>query len=192
VRITVYIAPFYALIPPNDRYSLAQAIVPIDDTNTMFHFIAWHETGGIEQEAWRSFCVARPGIDLDANWVPIRSRENRYLQNREAMRLGDFTGIKGIPTQDMAMWESMGAIADRSKERLGSSDLAIGRFRRQMVAAARAFRDGKPAIGVDRSVPMAALRSFEGVVPKTADWRTLGTPSPHEYDAVTPAPPGSC
>ena len=30
------------------------------------------------------------------------------------MRLGDFTGIKGIPNQDIAMWETMGPIADRT------------------------------------------------------------------------------
>ena len=41
------------------------------------------------------------------------------------MKLGDFTGIRGIPNQDIAMWETMGPIADRSRERLGASDLAI-------------------------------------------------------------------
>ena len=124
----------------------------------------------------REFCAARRGMELDDNWVPIRSMANRYMQDRAAMQRDDFTGIKGIPTQDMAMWESMGPIADRSRERLGASDLAIGQFRRQMVAAARRFRDGGPAIGVGRTVPMAKLRSFEGVVPKSTDWRTLAEP----------------
>ena len=39
------------LIPPNDRYKLAQMLVPIDDVNTMFYWIAWHETGGIPRHA---------------------------------------------------------------------------------------------------------------------------------------------
>src|SRR6266571_1891081 len=34
VRKTVYIAPFTALIPPNDAYNVASVIVPADDTNT--------------------------------------------------------------------------------------------------------------------------------------------------------------
>ena len=53
------------------------------------------------------------------------------------MKRGDWTGIKGIPAQDMAMWESMGPITDRSEEHFGSSDLAVAQFRRMMVAAAK-------------------------------------------------------
>ncbi|HLH78180.1 MAG TPA: Rieske 2Fe-2S domain-containing protein [Candidatus Binataceae bacterium] len=182
VRITVYIAPFTVLIPPNNMYKLSQAIIPIDDHNTMFHFIAWHETAGIDQEAWRRYCVARPGIDLDANWLPIRSHDNHYLQDRRAMKEGSFTGMDGIPTQDMAMWESMGAIADRSQERLGISDLAVAQFRKQMVAAAKAVRAGQPAIGTaGLELGQARVSSFEGIVPKTTDWRTLGyEPAPGE------------
>jgi phthalate 4,5-dioxygenase oxygenase subunit len=45
-----------------------------------------------------------------------------------------------------------------------------------MVAAAEKFRDGGPAIGTaEPRVPHVRLASFEGVVPKTTDWRTLGT-----------------
>ena len=55
------------------------------------------------------------------------------------MKLGDFTGIKGIPAQDMAMWESMGRIADRSKDHPGASDMAVVQFRRIMIAAAKRF-----------------------------------------------------
>ena len=46
------------------------------------------------------------------------------------MKLGDFTGIRGIPNQDIAMWETMGPIADRTRERLGASDFAVVEFRR--------------------------------------------------------------
>ena len=38
------------------------------------------------------------------------------------MKAGNFTGITGIPNQDIAMWETMGPIADRTSERLGASD----------------------------------------------------------------------
>jgi phthalate 4,5-dioxygenase oxygenase subunit len=148
----------------------------MDDTHTTFYFIAWSDTGpGIDVEAWRKFCGAQPGIDLDHRWRKQRNRDNFHLQDRKAMKLGDFTGIRGIPMQDMAMWETMGAIADRSKERLGASDLAIVEFRRIMVGAARDFAAGGPAIGTtEPRVPRAKLRSFEGIVPKAGDWRTLG------------------
>jgi phthalate 4,5-dioxygenase oxygenase subunit len=73
------------------------------------------------------------------------------------------------------MWETMGPIADRTRERLGASDLAVVEFRRLMVEAARTMQSGGPAIGTTRPrVPHATIRSFEGVVPKGANWRTLG------------------
>jgi phthalate 4,5-dioxygenase len=180
VRTTVYIAPFTALIPPNNAYNVASVIVPIDDTATMFHFLAWTagDKTGIDQEAWRKFNVAQVGIDLDGQFRNVRTRANNYRQDRNAMKAGDFTGIRGIPNQDIAMWESMGAIADRSRERLGGSDLAVVEFRRIMVEAARTMRDGGPALGAGTGAPRiahATLRSYEGVVPKSADWRTLGT-----------------
>jgi phthalate 4,5-dioxygenase oxygenase subunit len=175
VRTTVFIAPFTVLIPPNDQYNLAQMLVPVDDVNCMFYWIAWHETKGIGQEAWRRFCAATPGVDLDANWRKRRNLENGYLQDRAKMKAGDFTGIEGIPCQDMAMWESMGPIADRSQDHLGSSDMAIVQFRRQMVAAARAVDGGQPALGVEKSARLLDLTSFEGVVPKTSDWRAFTT-----------------
>jgi phthalate 4,5-dioxygenase len=179
VRVTTYVAPFTALIPPNNAYNVATVLVPIDDTNTMFHFIAWNDANkpGIDQEAWRKFNVAQVGIDVDQDYRNLRTRENRYGQDRQAMKLGDFTGIPGIPNQDIAMWETMGPIADRSKERLGASDLAVVEFRKLMVDAARRFQAGEPAIGTTKPrIPQAELHSFEGVVPKSTNWRTLTVP----------------
>jgi phthalate 4,5-dioxygenase oxygenase subunit len=73
------------------------------------------------------------------------------------------------------MWESMGAITDRSQDNLGASDIAVIQFRRQMINAARRFRDGGPAFGAtEPRIPQARLASFEGIVPKSTDWRTLG------------------
>lgn len=176
IRVSLFVAPFTVLIPPNNLYNLANVNVPCDDTSTTFYFIAWSDQpgGGIDVEAWRKFCGAQPGVDLDHRWRKKRNQDNFYLQDRQAMKLGNFTGIRGIPMQDMAMWETMGPIADRSKERLGASDLAIVEFRRVMVEAARAFGRGEPAIGTSEPrVPRAKLRSFEGIVAKGTDWRTL-------------------
>jgi phthalate 4,5-dioxygenase oxygenase subunit len=170
LRTTLFIAPFTVLIPPNNQYNLAQMLVPIDDVNCMFYWIAWHETKGVSQEAWRRFCHATPGVDLDRDWRKLRTSDNDYRQDRARMKAGDFTGIDGIPTQDMAMWESMGPIADRSRDHLGGSDQAVLQFRRQMVAAAKSVAAGEPAIGTG-PVRHLDLASFEGLVPKTADWR---------------------
>ena len=178
VRITTFVAPFTALIPPNSTYNVASVIVPRNDTSSYFHFIAWAEgeQAGIDTDAWRKFCVLVVGEDVDAHFRPIkRNAENDYLQDRELMQNGSFTGIPGIPNQDIAMWESMGAIADRTQERLGASDIAIVQFRRLMIDAARAFQEEGRVIGhIEPRLPQAKLRSYQGVVEKSAPWRTLG------------------
>jgi phthalate 4,5-dioxygenase oxygenase subunit len=91
------------------------------------------------------------------------------------MKAGNFTGIQGIPNQDMAMWLTMGPIADRTQDRLGASDLAIVEFRKLMVQAVKDFQQGAPAIGTgDQHVP-ASVCSFQNVIPKTTDWREYET-----------------
>jgi phthalate 4,5-dioxygenase len=50
--------------------------------------------------------------------------ENDLEKDRQAMKAGNFTGIHGIPNQDMAMWLTMGPVFDRTQDRLGTSDLA--------------------------------------------------------------------
>ena len=178
VRITTFVAPFTALIPPNSTYNLASVIVPRSDTSSTFHFIAWAEgdQAGIDTDAWRKFCVLVVGRDVDAHFQPIkRHAANDYLQDRELMQNGSFTGIPGIPNQDIAMWESMGAIADRTQERLGASDIAIVQFRRLMIDAANAFQEEGRVIGHSEArLPQAKLRSYQGVVEKSVPWRTLG------------------
>ena len=178
VRITTFVAPFIALIPPNSTYNVASLIVPRDDTSSYFHFIAWHESReAISTEGWRKFCVAEVGVDVDEEFRPMkRHAANNYLQDRDLMKTGDsFTGIPGIPNQDIAMWESMGAIADRTSERLGASDIAVIQFRRIMLDAVARFTAGAGAIGLtEPHLPQAKLRSYQGVVAKTENWRTLG------------------
>ena len=179
VRTTVFVAPFISLIPPNNVHNVTTVLAPIDDANTDFYFIAWNgaDKPGVDQESWRKFNRAQPGIDLDENFRNKRTRNNNYLQDRNLMKLGNFTGIAGIPNQDIAMWETMGrtGISDRTKERLGASDIAVVEFRRLMVEAARQMRDTGVALGrTEPHIPQAKISSYEGIVPKTTDWRTLG------------------
>jgi len=186
VRSSVFVAPATVLIPPNNRYNVANINVPRDDTSTAFYFIAWgHPARTPETETWRQFLCQRVGIDLDATYRPLRNVENNFWQDRQKMKTGNFTGISGFPNQDVAMWVTMGPIADRTRERLGASDLAIVEFRRQMVEAARAFADGRAAIGTGASFIPPSVCSFQAMVPKSTDWRSF--PVRPVWDAGGPA-----
>jgi phthalate 4,5-dioxygenase oxygenase subunit len=177
IRTTVYIAPFTALIPPNNVHNVATLLTPEDDNNTIFYFIAWNgsDKPGVDAKTWRKFNVLEWGVDVDQNFDGKRNRGNMYLQDRAAMKEGNFTGVAGIPNQDIVMWEGMGPISDRSKERVGASDVAVVAFRRLMVEAARKMQTGGPAIGAgEPHICHATISAYEGVVPKTTNWRSLG------------------
>ncbi|UVH60527.1 Rieske 2Fe-2S domain-containing protein [Variovorax paradoxus] len=172
VRSTVFVAPATALIPPNNMYNVANVNVPMDNTSTAFYFIAWGNPASTpETDTWRKFLRQTVGIDLDAEYRPLRTVENRFWQDRQAMKAGNFTGISGFPNQDVAMWVTMGPIADRSNDRLGASDLAIVEFRRVMLDAIEAVQRGEPAIGSQAQMVPRKVCSFQAVLPKTVDWR---------------------
>ena len=182
VRVTSFVAPFHIMIPPNNVYNVYQMSVPIDDRHNIIYICAWSDrTDGVDQEAWRKFTGAQVGIDLDRTYRKLDNAANNYGQDRKAMKLGNFTGIRGFPNQDIAMQESMGAIADRSGERLGASDLAIVQFRRRMLQAVRDFQAGKrpPGVGI-KSSDYDSYGSWERVVPKTTDWRAFRPSEPRQ------------
>lgn len=172
VRSTVFVAPATALIPPNNLYNVANVNVPLDDENTAFYFIAWGDPAQTpETETWRKFLRQTVGVDLDDEYRPLRNKDNRFWQDRKAMKAGNFTGITGFPNQDIAMWVTMGPMATRNKDRLGASDLAVVEFRRQMLEAVRAFQNGAPAVGTGDQTATAAVCSYQAIVPKSIDWR---------------------
>ncbi|MEO7242493.1 MAG: Rieske 2Fe-2S domain-containing protein [Variovorax sp.] len=186
VRSTVFVAPAAALIPPNNLYNVANINVPMDDTHTAFYFMAWgHPSQTPSTDQWRKFLGQQVGPDLEENYVPKRNRANHFWQDRDAMKAGNYTGITGFPNQDIAMWVTMGPIADRSHERLGASDQAVVEFRKQMLEAVRAFQAGEPAIGTgDLRIPETVC-SFQAIIPKTTDWRSFD--AKHVWDTKQPA-----
>ena len=173
VRSSVFVAPATTLIPPNDQYNVANINVPMDDTHTAFYFLAWgHPLHTPDTATWRKFLGQTVGVDLDATYRPLRNRDNNFWQDREAMKAGNFTGITGFPNQDIAMWVTMGPIADRTHERLGASDMAIVEFRKSMLDAVNAFQGGAAAIGSGELAIPKTLCAFQAIVPKATDWRT--------------------
>ena len=186
VRSTVFVAPATALIPPNNLYNVANINVPMDDTHTAFYFMAWgHPAQTPSTDTWRKFLGQQIGPDLDNTYRPLRNRANMFWQDREAMKAGNFTGITGFPNQDIAMWLTMGPIANRTHERLGASDQAIVEFRKQMLQAVQAFSRGEPAIGTGSARIPPAVCAYQAIVPKTTDWRAHE--ASYVWDGTQPA-----
>jgi len=76
--------------------------------------------------------------------------------------------------QDASLQESMGPIVDRSKERLGPGDKAIGQTRRMLIQAVRTVETGGNPDGTGTSY--YHIRAGEEVLPNDADWHAVLAP----------------
>jgi len=69
------------------------------------------------------------------------------------------------------MAESQGAIADRSREYLGSSDSVITRFRRMMIDQFRGYAEGRLPPSVAGNLPYESRRAHAVIHAESVDWR---------------------
>ena len=185
VRVSLFIAPIYAMFPPPQDWVWMQAFAPIDDENTMFYF--WQVAKEAISPEYRKLRLEaaemRPGIDMDENFNMRRNPANFWLQDRAAMRRGEnHTGLAGVNPEDFAVQESMGPILDRSKEHLGVSDTAVIRFRRMMIDAVKHFtKTGETPLGLTVPIPYADLRAEEEMVPIDAPWHSVSAAGAEAY-----------
>jgi hypothetical protein len=181
-RFAQFLFPFYAMIPTGvlGLQVLARAWVPMDDEHMMFYSMGSQASQQLQTNvnANRRMVRQRPGEMLLPNTTDWYGRfrleanaSNDYKIDRQKQRSkADYTGIPGIHTQDQAITESMGAIYDRSSERLGTSDVMVIRVRRRLMEAARALTDrGLTPPGVDNP-EVYRVRSGGAFLPEDANW----------------------
>lgn len=178
VRVTLWALPFVAFIPrPMDKREVLHVAihVPIDDRHTMFYGIFASQDGSPQPHAvWREKLHSRRGIELDERWMRYAGPDNDWNQDRVAMKNGDFSGIQGFPNEDMAVQESMGPVVDRTREHLGTSDVAIIRMRRRMLESLERMQRGDEPIGLHVPIPYEKLRSEQRIIPIDEPWQTVG------------------
>jgi phthalate 4,5-dioxygenase len=81
------------------------------------------------------------GTEIDT-LIPKYNRTNTYGLDREKQRKVSFSGMPFIPTQDQAVTEGMGRIADRTREHLGTTDVTIIHMRRLMLKLVQNLQQG--------------------------------------------------
>jgi phthalate 4,5-dioxygenase oxygenase subunit len=178
VRVTNVVLPITVLVPRSldpSTNPLVQIFVPMDDRTTMHYSIFFSGDGRpVDERAWREemFCV--PGVHIDKNFEFEINEANWWNQDRARMKDESYTGIDGFPRQDLACQESMGAIVDRSREHLGTSDVAIIRLRRRQIENIRGVMSGKAPIGTDPSIDYPHLRSEQRIQTVDEPWQRVG------------------
>ena len=168
-RISQFLLPNHALVPstfPGENYH-GQIFVPIDDESCWIYCFTYNpdrDLGTAERERYRSGHTIHAAVD--AEYVPLRRRENEYLMDRWKQKHVSFTGIDGVSEQDAAAQDSQGRIADRTREHLTITDVGIIQFRKLIMNAARALERGEVPVAVTR--PEAyCIRGGGWVAPET-------------------------
>jgi phthalate 4,5-dioxygenase oxygenase subunit len=145
-RITQFMLPGHSVTPsamPGEIY-YGYTWVPITDESCWVYVYAWHPDRPLTVGERAKFDKGGYGqmAELGPGFVPVRNRANDYLIDREEQAQRSFTGVRGIAEQDQMAQESQGFIADRTRELLTPTDIAIVRFRRALLDGSKALLDG--------------------------------------------------
>jgi phthalate 4,5-dioxygenase len=152
-RLTQFLLPSYTIIPYQKGLSIhGHCWVPRDDQTCWIWSASWNPDGPLsyeERESIRNEAFIHERVD-PVTFRPVRNKDNNYLIDREEQRKATMTGIHGFAAQDQAIQESMGPIADRTRERLGTSDTAIIAARRLLLQEIRSLAEGREPLAARR------------------------------------------
>jgi phenylpropionate dioxygenase-like ring-hydroxylating dioxygenase large terminal subunit len=172
-RVTEFIMPYYALIPPIGNGEKQDRIVilavPIDDE----HLIQWYIYYNTERPVDTLKRAQRANTWPMAGGVNS-SPEQRWGQDRNVMKHGNHTGFHDIVVEDFVMQISMGPIVDRSAEYLCSADQAVIRVRKLLLNEVRKFMESEDSEKTPPSLSYRNICATGGVLSSPdADWRHL-------------------
>ncbi len=146
-RATQFMLPSHSVAPSAmpEEFFQGYSWVPITDEACWIYTYAWHPDRALTTEERARFEKGGYGqfAELGPGYVPLRNRTNDYLIDRDDQKHRSFTGVPGIAEQDALAQDSQGVIADRTREHLTATDVAIVRFRRLMLGEAKALADGR-------------------------------------------------
>ena len=141
VRITHAAFPHTFVIPLSETVTITQMHVPVDDSHTYWYSFFTSFAGPLDKETMRQQRLQ--GLSLP-DYLPKKGRHNDWGYDAEEQRTKTFLGMgeEDINVHDQWAVESMGAIQDRTREHLGSSDKVIMANRRMLMQAIETVRDG--------------------------------------------------
>lgn len=133
LRITNFVLPHGFVIPLSREMTITQFHVPVDDTHCYWYALFTSFGAPVDKATMRA---QRLETHTLPDYAPLAGRHNDWGFNPEEQQASTFTGMgMDINVHDQWAVESMGPIADRTKEHLGYSDRVITAARRLMFRA---------------------------------------------------------
>jgi nitrite reductase/ring-hydroxylating ferredoxin subunit len=143
VRVTNLVFPQAFVIPMSTEMTISQWHVPVDDTRCYWYAIFTSFTGPVDKPQMREQRLAT--IELP-HYTSRKNKRNDYGYSVEEQLTSTYTGMgMDINVHDQWACESQGAIQDRTREHLGTTDKGIIAYRRLLVNAIERTQAGEAA-----------------------------------------------
>jgi phthalate 4,5-dioxygenase oxygenase subunit len=172
LRISEYLMPFTVMNRTDRAGSQGTEFacfmaVPVDNQTHLLFWCIWNQGAPLADVV--SF--AKGDCDLN-DYARFRgTKQDNWGQDRAAMDAGHFSGFPQLLLQeDVVVQISMGAIADRSREQLCATDLAIAKARHHLLELLKLAAAGESVAGALGAYRTEGVLPFVGVVPKGFDW----------------------
>jgi phthalate 4,5-dioxygenase len=141
VRVTNLLFPQAFVIPMSQEMTITQWHVPVDDVSCYWYAIFTSFAAPVDKNTMRQ---QRLQLYPEPDYKPRLGRFNDYGFNLQEQQVSTYTGMgEDINVHDQWAVESQGAIQDRTREHLGSTDKAIVAFRMLLLAALKQVTAGE-------------------------------------------------
>lgn len=160
LRVSNFVMPNLSAVPGETQGAgyLMNWHVPIDDEHHWKYMIVFSREAPLNNEKFRQ----RYGAEITSSYHALRTKANRYLQDREEMKATTYSGLGSFfPAHDLYATESQGPIQDRTRENLVSSDKAIVGARKLLIKAMEDVREGRDPRHIVRN---AGSNAFQHMV----------------------------
>jgi phthalate 4,5-dioxygenase oxygenase subunit len=176
VRVTNAIFPHTFVIPLSETMTITQMHVPVDDTHTYWYTFFTSFAGPLDRESMRA---QRQQFIALPDYIPKSGRHNGWGFNAEEQMSTTYLGMgeEDINVHDQWAVESMGAIQDRTREHLGTSDKVIMANRRVLLKAIETVQNGGVAPGIADPAQAAMITgpdTVDGIAP-AGEWASGGS-----------------
>lgn len=176
VRITNALFPNTFVIPLSETMTITQMHVPVDDTRTYWYAVFTSFADPVNKEAMRNQRLDAVSLP---DYIPKSGQHNQWGFNPEEQMTRTFLGMgeDDINVHDQWACESMGAIQNRTREHLGTTDKVIIANRRILAKAIDDVAVGllppgfaNPEVAASRTGP----DTVDGIAP-AHNWQTWST-----------------
>lgn len=198
VRITNAVFPQTFVIPLSPTMTITQMHVPVDDTHNYWYAFFTSFDTPVDKDTMRNQRL--PAVTLP-DYIPKAGRHNDWGFNPEEQQSRTYLGMgeDDINVHDQWACESMGAIQDRTREHLGTTDKVIMANRRLLLQAMDTVAAGGTPPGIADPALHARITgpdTVDGIAPAVgwSRWwqdavqrRREGAPwqNPHHHDTLT-------